>query len=67
MARMILFCAACSSQNFVSAERRAAAEIPPRCWKCGEPLPPADETLSGTGESNNREKQIKPTGDTENA
>jgi len=35
---MIVDCVACSSQNFVSAERLAVGEIPPRCWKCGRAL-----------------------------
>jgi len=39
MSPMILDCAACSSQNFVSEERRSAREIPPRCWRCGQILP----------------------------
>ncbi len=36
---MIVDCGACSAQNFISAERLAVREIPPRCWKCGHPLP----------------------------
>jgi len=32
---MIVHCGACSAQNFVSAERLAVREIPPRCWECG--------------------------------
>ncbi|HZL98596.1 MAG TPA: hypothetical protein VFB91_07845 [Terriglobales bacterium] len=36
---MIVECVACSAQNFVSAERLAVREIPPRCWECGRPLP----------------------------
>ena len=36
---MIVHCGACSAQNFVSAERLAVREIPPRCWECGRPLP----------------------------
>jgi len=36
---MIVYCGACSAQNFVSAERLAVREIPPRCWECGRPLP----------------------------
>ena len=35
---MIVDCGACSAQNFVSAERLAVGEIPPRCWECGRPL-----------------------------
>lgn len=35
---MIVDCGACSAQNFVSAERLAVREIPPRCWECGRPL-----------------------------
>jgi hypothetical protein len=35
---MIIDCGACSAQNFVSAERLAVREIPPRCWACGRPL-----------------------------
>jgi hypothetical protein len=52
MTPMILYCSACSSQNFVSAERGAVGEIPPRCWKCGESLPAGDETGPRAGESN---------------
>ncbi len=36
---MIVDCGACSAQNFVSVERLAVGEIPPRCWECGRPLP----------------------------
>ncbi len=36
---MIVDCGACSAQNFVSAERLAVREMPPRCWECGRPLP----------------------------
>jgi len=36
---MILRCDACSAQNFVSPERLAVREIPPRCWECGRELP----------------------------
>ena len=36
---MIVDCGACSAQNFVSVERLAVREIPPRCWECGHPLP----------------------------
>ena len=35
---MIVDCGACSAQNFVSAERLAVREVPPRCWECGRPL-----------------------------
>jgi predicted Zn finger-like uncharacterized protein len=35
---MIIDCGACSAQNFVSAERLAVRENPPRCWECGRPL-----------------------------
>jgi hypothetical protein len=35
---MIVYCGACSAQNFVSDERMAVREIPPRCWECGRPL-----------------------------
>jgi len=35
---MIVDCGACSAQNFVSEERLAVREIPPRCWECGRPL-----------------------------
>ncbi|MGZ8449136.1 MAG: hypothetical protein ACXWWV_06040 [Candidatus Deferrimicrobiaceae bacterium] len=54
MACMILSCPACSSQNFVSKERRMVREIPPRCWKCGEILPLSGETDSASGESKKR-------------
>jgi len=36
---MIVDCGACSAQNFVSAERLAVRQNPPRCWECGRPLP----------------------------
>jgi len=35
---MIVDCGACSAQNFVSDERLAIRDIPPRCWECGRPL-----------------------------
>jgi predicted Zn finger-like uncharacterized protein len=35
---MIVDCGACSAQNFVSTERLAVRENPPRCWKCGHAL-----------------------------
>jgi predicted Zn finger-like uncharacterized protein len=35
---MIVDCDACSAQNFISRERLAARDIPPRCWKCGQGL-----------------------------
>jgi len=35
---MIVDCGACSAQNFVSRERLAARDAPPRCWKCGRAL-----------------------------
>jgi len=35
---MIVDCGACSAQNFVSKERLAVREIPPRCWECGHAL-----------------------------
>jgi predicted Zn finger-like uncharacterized protein len=66
MARMILDCPACSAQNFVSDERRALAEIPPRCWKCGETLPVADETASGAAESYKGARRVNPPGSMEN-
>jgi hypothetical protein len=36
---MIVDCGSCSAQNFVSAERLAVRQNPPRCWECGRPLP----------------------------
>jgi len=36
---MIIRCNACSAQNFVSPERLAVREVPPRCWECGRELP----------------------------
>jgi hypothetical protein len=55
---MIVDCGACSAQNFVSAERLAVREIPPRCWECGRPLPigggsavPGGETVRETAGS----------------
>jgi hypothetical protein len=45
---MIVDCGACSAQNFVSAERLAVGESPPRCWKCGRALP-IDAGDPGTG------------------
>jgi len=35
---MIVDCGACSAQNFISPERLAVREIPPRCWECGRVL-----------------------------
>jgi hypothetical protein len=51
MARMILYCCACSAQNFVSEERRAAFLAPPLCWKCGAVLEVPPETGREAGES----------------
>lgn len=67
MARMILHCAACSAQNFVSEERRSVREIPPLCWKCGAPLPQANETASGDRESNKGVRRTESSGSMENA
>src|SRR3972149_5975465 len=36
IARMILACIGCLSQNFVSDVGREGRGDPPRCWKCGE-------------------------------
>jgi len=47
---MIVYCGACSAQNFVSPERLDAREIPPRCWECGREL-----SLPGEGASRLRE------------
>ncbi|HZW36883.1 MAG TPA: hypothetical protein VFF01_08060 [Candidatus Deferrimicrobiaceae bacterium] len=60
MTPMILYCGSCRTQNFVSEERSTVAEPPPRCWKCGEPLPHADETGFGAGESNKHDRPIMP-------
>ena len=51
---MIVDCGACSAQNFVSAERLAVRENPPRCWECGRPLP-IDAGESGAGRETLRE------------
>ena len=56
---MILYCAACGSQNFVSAERRAVVEIPPKCWNCGHALA-LTETPRETRESNKRKGHADP-------
>jgi hypothetical protein len=61
MAHMVIDCAVCSSQNFVSDERRAVREIPPCCWKCGEILPLPGETDPVPMESKKRtEKENGP-------
>ena len=44
---MIIDCGACSAQNFVSAERLAVREIPPRCWKCGCELEISPQEIPG--------------------
>jgi len=56
---MIVDCGACSAQNFVSRERLAARDAPPRCWKCGRALAigagrgeTPDETCRSDPESN---------------
>lgn len=54
MAIMILYCAACSSQNFVSDGRRMVRESPPCCWKCGDILPLPGETGPVSSESKKR-------------
>ncbi|MGB7631290.1 MAG: hypothetical protein WBM29_09430 [Candidatus Deferrimicrobium sp.] len=57
---MIIDCIVCSAQNFVSAERLAVREIPPRCWECGHPLP-VDAGDAVTGSETDRETaRIKP-------
>src|SRR4030067_437445 len=43
MARMILDCPACSSQNFVSEGRRMVRDIPPPFWEGGGILPLSGE------------------------
>jgi hypothetical protein len=35
---MVVDCGICSAQNFVSRERLAMRDSPPRCWKCGRAL-----------------------------
>ncbi len=67
MSPMILSCGACGAQNFVAAERRAIAHIPPRCWKCGETLPAARETDSEVPESNKGTGGEKTSGEGRNA
>jgi len=61
---MIVYCEACSAQNFVSPERLAVREIPPRCWGCGRVLPfpvrdgePERETCRKGPESNRGAKE----------
>ncbi len=66
MASMIIDCAACSSQNFLSAERRAVREIHPCCWKCGKPLPVESETGSAGGESKKGARNSNTPGSKEN-
>ena len=44
---MIVHCGACSAQNFVSPERLAVRDVPPRCWECGRELP----IRAGAGET----------------
>jgi len=51
---MIVDCGACSAQNFVSAERLAVRQNPPRCWECGRPLP-VDPEDAFTGRETLRE------------
>ncbi len=67
MAHMILVCTACSSQNFVSDERRTVRDIPPRCWTCGEILPLPGETDSASRESKNRARKENEPGSGRNA
>lgn len=66
MAPMIGYCETCGTQNFVSGERRAA-NVPPRCWKCGTELPRPVETGKGKGESNGYDGTAKPPGEERNA
>ena len=51
---MIVDCGACSAQNFVSVERLAVRQNPPRCWECGRPLP-IDAEDADTGRETLRE------------
>ncbi|MGE5188432.1 MAG: hypothetical protein ACM3NF_00055 [Gemmatimonadota bacterium] len=67
MSRMILSCDACGAQNFVAAERRAVASVPPRCWKCGEVLAMPRETVPDGRESNRRTGGGTPPGEERNA
>jgi len=53
---MIVECGACSAQNFVSTERLAVRENPPRCWKCGCAL----AIDSGRGETPGETCRIDP-------
>jgi len=50
---MIVHCGVCSAQNFVSQERLAVREIPPRCWECGRVLA-IDPGDAGTGHESRR-------------
>lgn len=67
MSAMILSCGACSAQNFISAERRAAAHAPPVCWKCGAALAIPDETAAAAQDSKNSGKKQAGTGGERNA
>ena len=53
---MIVHCGVCSAQNFVSPERLAVREIPPRCWECGRAL----SIDAGLGESPGETCRIDP-------
>jgi len=60
---MIVHCGACSAQNFVSPERLAVREVPPRCWECGRDLA-IDPGDAGTG-GETRRIDLESNGDTD--
>jgi hypothetical protein len=60
---MIVHCGACSAQNFVSPERLAVREVPPRCWECGRALA-IDPGDAGTGRET-RQIDLESNGDTD--
>jgi len=60
---MIVHCGACSAQNFVSPERLAIREVPPRCWECGRALA-IDPGDAGTGRET-RQNDLESNGDTD--
>lgn len=48
---MIVYCGACSAQNFVPPERLAVREVPPRCWECGREIPVPGGEAATDGET----------------
>jgi hypothetical protein len=56
---MIVYCRCCSAQNFISAERLAVREVPPRCWECGRELVLSEAGADAPGETGRERQESK--------